>query len=86
MSTTGKVKQNAEYYAIGHYGKVVQPNATRLVSSGDALKGVAFRNPDGSFAYLGVYYGKEDKIIRLKCGETVFDYTFRPGEVISFKW
>lgn len=86
VSTTGKIKQNAEYYAIGHYGKVVQPNAIRLESSGDALKGVAFRNPDGSFAYLGVYYGKEAKVIRLKCGETLFDYTFQPGEVVSFKW
>lgn len=86
VSSAGKVKNNAEYYAIGHYGKVVQPNATRLESSGDALKGVAFRNPDGSIVYLGVYYGKEAKLIRLKCGETIFDYTFQPGEVVSFKW
>ena len=86
VSSAGKVKNNAEYYAIGHYGKVVQPNATRLESSGDALKGVAFRNPDGSIVYLGVYYGKEAKLVRLKCGETIFDYTFQPGEVVSFKW
>lgn len=86
VSSKGKVKQNAEYYAIGHYGKVVQPNAVRLVSAGEALKGVAFRNPDGSFVYLAVYHGKETGNVRLKCAETMFDYTFRPGEVVSFKW
>lgn len=86
VSTQGKIKQNAEYYAIGHYGKVVQPNATRLVSTGNALKGVAFHNPDGSFVYMAVYSGKASKTIRLKCAETEFDYEFLPGEVVSFKW
>jgi glucosylceramidase len=86
VSSKGKVKNNAEYYALGHYGKAVQYGANRLESDGDALKGVAFKNPDGTLVYLGVYYGKEPKEIVLHTGKKVFAYTFSPGEVATFKW
>lgn len=86
VKSNSEIEQNAEYYAIGHYGKVVQQGAKRLVSDSRDVRGVAFRNPDGSFAYIGVYDGKSPKMIRIVCGEKDFIYNFSPGEVISFKW
>lgn len=86
ISSKGKIKNNAEYYALGHYGKVVQQGATRLVSAGEDIKGVAFENPDGTFAYLGVYHGKAPKEIVVQTENKSFSYTFKPGEVVSFKW
>lgn len=86
VTSDGRIEKNAEFYAIGHYGKVVQPGAIRLVSNQDILKGVAFRNPDGSFAYLAVYYGTVPETIGVQCGNNSFLYTFKPGEVVSFLW
>jgi glucosylceramidase len=86
VTSDGRIEKNAEFYAIGHYGKVVQPGAVRLVSNQDILKGVAFRNPDNSFAYLAVYYGTTPQTIGIQCGNSSFVYTFKPGEVVSFLW
>lgn len=86
VKTDGQIEQNAEYYAIGHYGKVVQQGAKRLVSIADDINGVAFHNPDDSYAYLGVYDGKDQKVVRITCGNTAFNYRLSPGEVFSFKW
>lgn len=86
VKSDGTVEMNAEYYAIGHYGKFVQPGASRLESVAEDLSGVAFKNPDGSLVYLGVYYGKADKQFAIHAGEKQFVYTFRPGEVVTFKF
>lgn len=86
VSSKGQVKNNAEFYALGHYGKAVQFGATRLVSGGESLKGVAFRNPDGTLVYLCVYDGKEPKAIVVSTGKRFFSYDFQPGEVVTFKW
>lgn len=86
VNSNGKVKNNAEYYALGHYGKAVQYGAVRLASEGDALKGVAFQNLDRSLVYMGTYYGKEPKEICVQSGKKAFSYVFSPGEVFTFKW
>lgn len=86
VSSKGNIKYNAEYYALGHYGKVVQQGATRLVSYGEDIKGVAFENPDGTLAYLGVHSGKVAKKMTIQTKNKSFNYTFKPGEVVSFKW
>jgi glucosylceramidase len=86
INKAGEIKKHAEYYALAHYGKYIQPNAKRLVSIGDALKGAAFLNPDGTMVYMAVYYGKKNKEIQIQADKKTFSYTFRPGEVISFKW
>lgn len=86
VSSKGRVKNNAEYYALGHYGKVVQYGATRLVTEGDAVKGVAFQNPDGSMVYMGVFQGKEPAEVIFQSEKKSFSYQFKLGEVVSFKW
>lgn len=86
VSTKGVIKKNAEFYALGHYGKAVQQGATRLVSTGTELKGIAFQNPDGSLVYMGVHYGKAVQKITIKTNKTSFCYEFQPGEVFTFKW
>lgn len=86
VSSKGKIKNNAEFYALGHYGKTVNFGAKRLVSNGNALKGVAFQNPDGSLVYMGVYYGKEAGKVIFQSEKKSFSYNFKPGEVVTFKW
>lgn len=86
VATDGTISHNAEYYAIGHYGKAVQPGARRLESQSDGLSGVAFKNPDGTLVYLAVYYGKENKQYVITDGDRAFSYEFRPGEVVTFRF
>jgi glucosylceramidase len=53
--TTGSVRRNEEYYALGHLTRFVQPGARRISSTDHASGGprnVAFRNPDGSLTVL----------------------------------
>jgi len=49
-SVTGRVTKNEEYYALGHYGRVVNRGAYRINSteSFGIVKSVAFINPDQS--------------------------------------
>jgi glucosylceramidase len=85
VKTDGTIEHNGEYYAIAHYGKMVQPGAKRIVSEGKDISGVAFKNPDGSLVYLGVYYGKEAKKFVITTGRNQFEYEFKSGEVCTFK-
>lgn len=84
ITSEGVITHNAEYYAIGHYGKAVQPGAHRIVSKADGLTGVAFRNPDNTLVYLAVHYGSEARTFVITDGTRTFNYTFQPGEVTTF--
>ena len=86
INKSGNIKKHGEYFAIAHYGKYIQPNAKRLLSASDAVTGTAFLNEDGTQVYMGVYYGAEPKVIQIQADEKKFSYTFRPGEVVTFKW
>jgi len=85
VKSNGNIEYNAEYYAIAHYGKMVQPGARRIESSGKDISGVAFKNPDGSLVYLGVYYGNQNKKFVINTTNKQFQYEFKPGEVCTFK-
>ena len=56
------------------------------MANGDAVKGAAFLNPDGTMVYMGVKYGSEVKKIYFQTDKKLFSYTFKPGEVVSIKW
>ena len=86
INKSGEIRRHGEYYALAHYGKYIHSGAKRLVSSGDAVKGAAFRNPDGTLIYLGVYYGQTEKEVRFEAGNKSFTYQFKPGEVVTFRW
>lgn len=86
VRSDGTIDHNGEYYALGHYGKAVQAGAKRLESKADGLSGVAFKNPDGSLVYLAVYYGTSNRPYKISDGKRIFEYTFRPGEVATFKF
>jgi glucosylceramidase len=49
-SKTGAITKNEEYYALAHYGRVVNRGAYRIESteSFNTVKTVAFLNPDQS--------------------------------------
>ena len=57
-----------------------------MVSSGDAVKGAAFLNPDGTMVYMAVYYGDKKKKVQIQADKKIFNYTFKSGEVVTFKW
>ena len=40
----------------------------------------------GKYNLGTAYYGKEKKEVMIQADEKIFSYTFRPGEVVSFKW
>jgi len=86
ITSDGKITHNAEYYAIAHYGKAVQPGARRLESKADGLSGVAFKNPNGTTVYLAVHNGKTNRTYVITDGVKRFNYTFKPGEVVTFRF
>ncbi len=86
INSSGQIKKHGEYYALAHYGRFVQPGARHLHSESSSIDGSAFLNPDGSLVYLAVYYGDAKKTMRIEAGNVSFDYTFRPGEVVSLRW
>jgi len=86
INKSGQIKKHAEYYAIAHYGKFVQQGAKRLLSNGDALKGIAFLNPDSSLVYMGVNYSNTEKTVLFQSNKKTFTYKFKSGEVVTFKW
>ncbi len=86
MDYQGNIVHRGEYYALAHYGKFVQANAQRIFSeASEDIQCVAFQNPDQSLVLLTVYRGKEAKKIEITTGNKHFNYTFAPGEVVSFK-
>jgi glucosylceramidase len=85
INKNGEIKKHGEYYALTHYGKFVEMGAMRLTSESNDIKGVAFKNPDNSIVYIAVNYG-EEKNVQIETSKSKFNYTFRKGEVASFKW
>lgn len=86
INKDGDIKKHGEYYALAHYGKYVQAGAKRLGVTSESVKVTTFKNPDGTVVLMGVYYGRENKQVRIETNQKSFDYSFSPGEVFTFKW
>ncbi len=86
VPSNGAVKRNAEYYALGHFGKFVLPNATRLVSTMQKVSNVAFLNPDGSKVLIAVNTSGQPVAFTVKCGGRQFIYQMGGREVVTFRW
>jgi len=67
-SETSNINRNAEYYALAHYSKFVEPDAYRIdVDSSDpGVEAVAFQNPDGSVALIAFNSGEDDLTLDMK--------------------
>ncbi|CAM5578674.1 glycoside hydrolase family 30 protein [Rhodanobacter lindaniclasticus] len=80
---------NDEYYAFAHYSRFIRPGAVRIWSTdtGDDLKNVAFRNPDGGSIVLVLVNGKaEVHEVSVQQGDIAFRYTMPAESVATFVW
>jgi len=88
-SSPAQVKTTADYTALGHASKFVQPGARRIESNTfgqGSLEDVAFQNPDGSIVLL---------VLNLSDGPTEFNvgwrgrfaqYKLGSGEAVTLVW
>ncbi|PKP54032.1 MAG: glucan endo-1,6-beta-glucosidase [Bacteroidetes bacterium HGW-Bacteroidetes-1] len=88
--STGLITLNEEYYAIGHFSKVVRPGAERIsllyAQSLTNIEAVAFMNTDGSKALVVTNYDSAFKTFTVKQGKKVFSYSIPAKSVVSIKW
>ena len=93
VAADGSVTPNAEYYALGHLSRFVEPGATRIASTsfGTAayngeLMDVAFRNPDGSTVLVVHNENDAARSFAVREGDATFDYTLPGGALATFVW
>lgn len=83
------ITRNSHYYIIAHLSSVVKPGATRIGTSGFSSKNLttsAFKNSDGSFAFVVLNKGDQAQSITLTEGERHFSSELPAKSVVSFKW
>ena len=81
-SQTQKVTYNPEFYAMKHFGNLVQPGALRVgVSRGPFSKLTALQNPSGSLVVLFSNDSKVNIKASLKIGETVVPVDAPPASM-----
>jgi glucosylceramidase len=88
-SRTGAVSRNDEYYAFAHYSRFIRPGAVRIWSTdtGDDIKNVAFRNPDGGSIVLVLINGKTSgHEVSVQQGQLRFRYAMPAESVATFVW
>lgn len=93
-STSKAVSYSSQYYTLAHFGKFVEPGATRIASvttntAGAAvqLQTVAFRNPDHSNA-LVVWNSnsKAAQTFSVIVGGKYFETTLGAGDTATYTW
>ncbi len=93
VTADGSVRTDAEYYAIGHLSKFVQPGARRIASTSFGSTGwngqlmdVAFRNPDGTTALVVHNENDAPRSFAVALGDQHFEYTLPGGALATFVW
>ncbi len=77
-----------DYYALAHFSKIIRPKAVRIdsTSTGDHIRSVAFKNPDGSIAVVLFNDGKNAENVTLRLiGEEKLSFSMAPKSAISVK-
>ena len=83
----GAVSFSAEYYALGHFGKVVAPGAVRVGSSattGFDVRQVAFANPDGGLVVVAYNPGAGAQTFGVRSADGTLRYTLPAGALVTF--
>jgi glucosylceramidase len=70
-------KYNYEYYLMKHLSHFVQPGAKRLNTSGSFDNLLAFVNPDQNIVVMAHNDTKEDKVVRIKLGNKMFNSSMK---------
>jgi glucosylceramidase len=84
-SETSNIRRNAEYYALAHYSRFVEPDAYRVgvVLSDRDLEAVAFQNPDESVALIAFNSGQKDLVVGLQIAGKSWQVGLGQGAAIT---
>jgi glucosylceramidase len=83
----GQVDKTIEYYTMGHITKFVKPGAVRIATNANnAIKNVAWKNPDGSKALIGYNTTGGTQTLRVNWGNQSFVYTVPARTSVTFTW
>ncbi|EOR95519.1 glycoside hydrolase family 30, candidate beta-glycosidase [Arcticibacter svalbardensis MN12-7] len=83
------ITKNSHYYIIGHLSAVVKPGAVRIGASGYSATGVtysAFKNTDGTYAFVLLNNTTDVKNITLSDGVKHFSYSVPSKSIVSYRW
>ncbi len=81
--------RKSHYYDIAHCSKVIDPDAARIESDRQLPRGVemvAFVNPDGSFAAVGVNRTETERTVAVVGPKSTFDLVLPARSVASARW
>lgn len=81
--------RNSHYFIIGHMSSVVKPGAVRIGTSGYSDKELiysAFKNADGSYAFVILNKSATSKKVNLYDGTRSFVHEVPAKAVVSFRW
>jgi glucosylceramidase len=88
-SSPAQVKTTADYTALGHASKFVQPGARRIESNTfgpGSLEDVAFQNPDGSIVLLVLNSGDGSMEFNVGWRGRFARYKLGGGEAVTLVW
>lgn len=88
-ATYRTMTRNSHYFIIGHLSSVVKPGALRIGASGYSDKELiysAFKNADGSYAFVVLNKAAVTKKINLYDGERSFVHEVPAKAVVSYRW
>lgn len=84
------LKFNTHFYQLAQCSKVVMPGAVRIAADGYRATGLsylAFRNPDGSMAFVALNKGNSEQTVAVyESAERSFRYTIPASTIASFRW
>ncbi len=84
------LKFNSHYYDLAHCSKVIRPGAVRIAADGYTAAGLsylAFRNPDGSMAFVVLNKGAQEQTVAVyQTAARSFKYTVPAQSIASFGW
>lgn len=83
------ITRNSHYYVIGHLSSVVKPGAVRIESTGsveDGLMCSAFKNPDGTIAFVLLNERNTDSRLTVTDGKNYINCVVPAESVTSYRW
>jgi glucosylceramidase len=88
VTADGTVERNIEYYALGHASGFVVPGARRIaaLATDERIKGVAFKNPDGTKVLIALNDDLSAHRLTVHWGGEAFCFPLEGGAVATFIW
>ena len=83
------MQRNSHYYIIAHMSSVVDPGAVRIATAGYTAEGLtysAFRNPDGSYAFVLSNGNGNAVSFDVADGKRHFRAEVPPRSAVSYRW